>query len=138
MCDLVLASAALLHLVVLNLPKSNSKLPRTETKGDKFTIAPGHNPERKGMAKKIYVGNLSYSSTEPALEDLFGQYGQVVSAKIIVDRDTKRSKGFGFVEMEQDDAAEAAISALDGSELDGRRLRVNEAMERERRPRREY
>ena len=92
------------------------------------------------MAKKLYVGNLSYSSTEPVLEDLFGQYGQVVSAKIVIDRETKRSRGFGFVEMEEDDAAEAAISALDGYEFEGRRLRVNEAMERERerRPRREF
>jgi RNA recognition motif-containing protein len=95
-------------------------------------------PERKGMAKKLYVGNLSYSSTEPVLEDLFGQYGQVVSAKIVIDRETKRSRGFGFVEMEEDDAAEAAISALDGYEFEGRRLRVNEAMERERRSRREF
>ncbi len=90
------------------------------------------------MAKKLYVGNLSYSSTEPVLEDLFGQYGQVVSAKVVIDRETKRSRGFGFVEMEEDDAAEAAISALDGYEFEGRRLRVNEAMERERRPRREF
>lgn len=87
------------------------------------------------MSKKIYVGNLSYSSTEPELEDLFGQYGQVVSAKVIMDRETQRSRGFGFVEMEEDDAATAAISALDGCEFGGRRLRVNEAIERERRPR---
>jgi RNA recognition motif-containing protein len=95
------------------------------------------NPERNGMSKKIYVGNLSYSSTDPELEELFGQYGEVVSAKVIMDRETQRSRGFGFVEMADDDAATAAISALDGQDLGGRKLRVNEAIERERRPRRD-
>jgi RNA recognition motif-containing protein len=88
------------------------------------------------MAKKIYVGNLSYNTEEYQLTDLFGQYGTVNSAKIIFDRDTNRSKGFGFVELEEDDAAEAAISALNNQELDGRNLRVNEA--RERAPRRSF
>ncbi|ADK83117.1 MULTISPECIES: RNA recognition motif domain-containing protein [Sediminispirochaeta] len=87
------------------------------------------------MAKKIYVGNLNYSTREESLQDLFGQYGQVNSVNIITDRYTGQSKGFGFVEMEEMDAAEAAISALDGTSLDGRELRVNEAKERERRPR---
>lgn len=88
------------------------------------------------MAKKIYVGNLNYDTEEYQLSDLFGQYGTVMSAKIIFDRDTNRSKGFGFVEMEEEDAAEAAISALNNYELDGRNLRVNEA--RERKPRRDF
>ncbi len=90
------------------------------------------------MSKKIYVGNLSYNTGEDSLTDLFGQYGTVLSSKIIVDRETNRSKGFGFIEMEEDDAAEAAISALNNQEIDGRNLRVNEAIEREKRPRDNY
>ena len=82
------------------------------------------------MAKKIYVGNLNYSTTEDQLSQSFAQYGSVVSAKIITDRYTDRSKGFGFIEMEEDDAAEAAISALNGQQLDGRELRVSEANDR--------
>jgi len=87
------------------------------------------------MAKKIYVGNLSYSTTEDRLNDLFTQYGTVVSVNIIKDRYTDQSKGFGFVEMEEDDSAEAAISALNNSEFDGRELRVSEAHERKPRQR---
>ncbi len=90
------------------------------------------------MAKKIYVGNLSYNTEEDRLADHFAQFGTVLSARIIFDRDTNRSKGFGFVEMEDAEAAEAAISALNNQELDGRNLRVNEAIERERRPRNDY
>lgn len=82
------------------------------------------------MAKKIYVGNMNYATTEDQLFDLFGQYGTVNSVRIITDRETNRPKGFGFVEMEEDDSAEAAISALDGQEFDGRNLRVNVALER--------
>jgi RNA recognition motif-containing protein len=82
------------------------------------------------MAKKIYVGNMNYATTEDQLHDLFGQYGTVQSVKIITDRETNRPKGFGFVEMEEEDAAEAAISELDGKEFDGRNLRVNIALER--------
>lgn len=85
------------------------------------------------MAKKIYVGNMNYNTTEQELENLFGQYGTVASANIIIDRYTDRSKGFGFVEMEDEQAAAAAISALDNSEFGGRNLKVNEA--KERRPR---
>ena len=87
------------------------------------------------MAKKIYVGNLNYSTRDESLQELFAQYGEVLSASIITDRYSGQSKGFGFIEMENEDAAVAAISALDGSSLDGRELRVNEAKERERRPR---
>ena len=82
------------------------------------------------MSKKIYVGNLNYATTEDQLSQAFAQYGSVVSAKIITDRYTDRSKGFGFIEMEEDDAAEAAISALNGQQLDGRELRVSEANDR--------
>ena len=82
------------------------------------------------MSKRIYVGNLSYQTTENDLADLFGQLGEVSSANIITDRDTGRSKGFGFVEMGSDDA-DKAIAQLNGSELDGRTLTVNEARPRE-------
>jgi len=83
------------------------------------------------MGKKLYVGNLSYQVDSSELEQLFSQHGQVVSAQIINDRDTGRSKGFGFVEMANDDEAEAAIAALNGQEHGGRALTVNEARPRE-------
>jgi RNA recognition motif-containing protein len=78
----------------------------------------------------IYVGNLDFSSTEDTVRALFEQHGEVTSVKIITDRYTGRSRGFGFVEMAKDDEAKAAISALDGKELDGRPLKVNEARPR--------
>ncbi len=83
------------------------------------------------MAKKLYVGNLNYRSEESDLETLFAEYGEVTSLNILVDRVTGRSRGFGFVEMADDAAADAAIKALDGAEFDGRNLRVNEARPRE-------
>src|SRR5687768_1896473 len=83
------------------------------------------------MAKKLYVGNLSYDVDSSELEQLFGQHGQVQSAQIINDRDTGRSKGFGFVEMANDQEAEAAIAALNGQQHNGRALTVNEARPRE-------
>jgi RNA recognition motif-containing protein len=79
------------------------------------------------MGKKLYVGNLPYSATEDALAEKFGQCGTVESAKIITDRDTGRSKGFGFVEMSADDEAQAAITKFNDTEFDGRRMTVNEA-----------
>jgi RNA recognition motif-containing protein len=82
------------------------------------------------MSKKIYVGNMSYSTTESQLENWFGAYGTVLSTAIIVDKYTDQSKGFGFVEMEEESAATAAISALNGTEQDGRQLKVNEANDR--------
>lgn len=82
------------------------------------------------MSKKIYVGNLSWNTTESNLEDLFSEYGEITSIRIVTDRDTNRSKGFGFIEMANDNAAEAAISAINDLEVDGRNLRVNEAEER--------
>lgn len=78
----------------------------------------------------IYVGNLAYSSTEESLRRLFESYGKVVSVRIITDRMTGRSRGFGFVEMPDDAEAQAAIQALDGTVHDGRRLRVNPAKPR--------
>jgi RNA recognition motif-containing protein len=85
------------------------------------------------MAKKLYVGNLSYQVDSSELEQLFGAHGQVLSAQIINDRDTGRSKGFGFVEMANDQEAEAAIAALNGQQHNGRALTVNEARPREER-----
>ncbi len=75
----------------------------------------------------IYVGNLSYNMTEAELEELFAEFGTVTSARIISDRDTQRSKGFGFVEMSEQSEAEEAIKQLDGKDVGGRNLRVNEA-----------
>ncbi len=83
------------------------------------------------MGKKLYVGNLTYNVNETDLETLFSQFGTVQSAQIIVDRDTNRSKGFGFVEMDTEAQAQAAISGLHDREHDGRRLTVNEAKPRE-------
>ena len=81
------------------------------------------------MGKRIYVGNLSYNTTESALRTLFAEYGEIESINLITDRDTGRPKGFGFVEMATDQAAQAAISALNGREVGGRALTVNEARE---------
>ena len=83
------------------------------------------------MAKKMYVGNLSYSANEEELRRIFEEHGTVVSAQVIMDRETGRSKGFAFVEMSSDQEAQAAISALDGKEIGGRVLKVNEARPRE-------
>ena len=81
--------------------------------------------------KNIYVGNLPFSATETAVKDLFEEYGPVNSVNLITDRDTGRLRGFGFVEMEDEENAAAAIKALDGQEFDGRPLKVNEAKERQ-------
>jgi RNA recognition motif-containing protein len=88
------------------------------------------------MAKKLYVGGLSYNTTEPALRDSFAKAGNVVSAAIIMDPMSGRSKGFGFVEMSTDEEAQAAINMFNGQEMDGRTLTVNEARPREERPQR--
>ena len=82
------------------------------------------------MAKRIYVGGLSYGTTSEELRDYFEQIGPVVSADVITDRETGRSRGFGFVEMENDADADAAVEQLNGTELDGRTLTVSEARER--------
>ncbi|MDQ6965100.1 MAG: RNA-binding protein [Mariprofundales bacterium] len=86
----------------------------------------------------IYVGNLPYSVNEDDLRNLFSEFGEVSNAHVISDRDTGRSKGFGFVEMESSEDGQKAIEALDGSELQGRNVRVNEAKPREDRPRRRF
>jgi len=91
------------------------------------------------MAKKLYVGGLSYNTTDDGLKEAFAQVGAVSSAKVITDRMTGRSRGFGFVEMDSDDDAAKAIETWNGKELDGRRLSVNEARPlAERPPRREF
>ena len=83
--------------------------------------------------KKLYVGNLSYGATESSIRSLFESYGAVESVNLITDRDTGRSKGFGFVEMTNDAEAQRAIGALNGKEVDGRALTVNEARPKEER-----
>ena len=84
------------------------------------------------MAKKLYVGNLPFSTDETELRELFESHGSLVSVRVITDRETGRSRGFGFVEFEENNAAETARDALDGSQLGGRTLRVNEAHDRRR------
>ena len=109
--------------------------------GDKTEKADSHSvetnficlPRAEGetfMASKLYVGNLNFQTQEHELRDLFGQHGEVVSANVITDRETGRSRGFGFVEMATEEAARSAESALDGQEFDGRQLKVNEAKPR--------
>jgi RNA recognition motif-containing protein len=86
------------------------------------------------MARKIYVGNLPWSTTSQDLEAMFAPHGPVRSAEVISDRETGRSRGFGFVEMETDEGLQAAVAALNGHEINGRPLTVNEARERTPRP----
>jgi cold-inducible RNA-binding protein len=88
------------------------------------------------MASKLFVGSLAWSATDADLEDFFKQAGNVVSAKVIVDRETNRSKGFGFVEMSTDEEAKAAVAQLDGKELAGRPVAVSEARPQAPRPER--
>lgn len=82
------------------------------------------------MGKKLYVGNVPFTTTEAELRSLFEQYGGIESVNVITDRETGRPRGFAFIEMEDDSSAEKAMRALDGSDLGGRNLRVNEANER--------
>lgn len=86
----------------------------------------------------IYVGNLSYRMNDKELEEVFSKFGAVKSAKVIMDRETNKSKGFGFIEMETAEAGAKAIEALNGKESEGRTLRVNEAQPREEKPRRQF
>jgi RNA recognition motif-containing protein len=87
------------------------------------------------MATKLFIGSLAWTTTDDSLRDFFATVGTVVSANVIVDRDTNRSKGFGFVEMSSEEEAKAAVDQLNGKELDGRAIVVNEARPREERPR---
>lgn len=88
------------------------------------------------MTTKLYVGNLPYSVRDAELEDMFSPYGEVVSANVIVERDSNRSKGFGFVEMASEEAAQTAIGEMNEKEINGRAVKVNKAKPREERPRR--
>ncbi|WP_407396686.1 RNA-binding protein [Treponema sp.] len=92
------------------------------------------------MSKRIYIGNLSYTTTEDRLTELFSEYGEVISATIIKDRDTSQSKGFGFVELSDESDCDGAIAKIGGKEVDGRRVRVNYAEEKrdDRGPRRSF
>ena len=90
------------------------------------------------MATKLFVAGLAYSMTDDDLRNLFADYGTVSSAQIIMDRETNRSKGFGFVEMSTDDESKAAIAGLNGKDMNGRPLTVNEARPREDRPARPF
>jgi cold-inducible RNA-binding protein len=94
--------------------------------------------EKEYCLMNIYVGNLSYNVDDQALGDMFAQYGEVTSAKVIMDRDTRRSKGFGFVEMPDQTQAEAAIQQLNGQVFDGRNLKVNVSQPKEERSRRRF
>lgn len=87
------------------------------------------------MSSKLFVGSLSFNTTDDSLQQAFSQFGNVVSAKVIIDRDSNRSKGFGFVEFETDEEAQAAIKGIDGQEIDGRAVKVSVAKPREERPR---
>ena len=87
------------------------------------------------MAKKLFVGGLSWNTGDRELESCFARFGQISDVKVITDRDTGRSRGFGFVTFENEQDAEAAIETMDGAELDSRSIKVSEAKERERRPR---
>jgi RNA recognition motif-containing protein len=84
------------------------------------------------MSKKLFVGSLSWNTDDQGLREAFVPFGEVTEAKVITDRDTGRSRGFGFVTFSDDDAADKAISALDGTELDGRTIRVNVAQDKRR------
>jgi RNA recognition motif-containing protein len=84
------------------------------------------------MGKKLYVGNLSYNTTEESLKTYFSNYGTVASSKVIFDRETGNSKGFGFIEMGADEEAAAAIEGTNGKDFEGRQIRVNEAMDKPR------
>jgi RNA recognition motif-containing protein len=97
------------------------------------SLPSGGRGEERNLSKKLYVGNLSFSSTEGEIRAAFESHGGVDSVNVITDRETGRSRGFAFVEMEDASAAEAAVRALDGSDLGGRTLKVNEAKDRERR-----
>ncbi len=99
--------------------------------GSRFISAAGTGPREFVVGKKLYVGNLSWGVTDSQLQDMFTPYGSVVSAQVIMDRDTGRSKGFGFVEMGSDQEAQAAITGMHGQVIEGRPLTVNEARPKE-------
>lgn len=112
-------------MVVPGVPQTQFR--RENNRNIELLSSPGG---RIQMSKTLYVGNLSFRTEEEGLRAAFGNFGTVTDARIVMDRDTGRSRGFGFVEMEDDSAAESAIEQMNGSDLDGRPLRVNEAQPR--------
>ena len=102
---------------------------------DGFLVLNVHNEREDGM--NIYVGNLSYSVTDDDLKSIFGEFGEVTRASVIIDKDTRKSKGFGFVEMSDSSEARAAIESLNGTMQRGREIKVNEAQPKGERPQRE-
>jgi len=112
-------------------PVRTSPSPLGLARGDRFFCAAGTGPRGYAVGKKLYVGNLSWGVTDDQLRSLFAAFGTVASAQVIVDRDTGRSKGFGFVEMGSDQEAQAAIDGMHGQTVDGRPLTVNEARPKE-------
>eukprot|EP00189_Rhodosorus_marinus_P012801 CAMPEP_0184738282 /NCGR_PEP_ID=MMETSP0315-20130426/973_1 /TAXON_ID=101924 /ORGANISM="Rhodosorus marinus, Strain UTEX LB 2760" /LENGTH=138 /DNA_ID=CAMNT_0027205929 /DNA_START=142 /DNA_END=558 /DNA_ORIENTATION=+ len=107
--------------------------------GDVGRVAICRNRTETAMSmKKLFVGGISWATNDEMLREAFASYGSVLDAKVIYDRDTGRSRGFGFVTFEEDGDAEEAMVSMDGEEFDGRVIRVNEAKERNQQPRREY
>ena len=106
--------------------------PGPEPGAGRVTSKRGERGEECELSKKLYVGNLSFSTTEAELRTAFESHGSIESVNVIMDRETGRSRGFAFVEMEDASAADAAMRALDGSDLEGRSLKVNEAKDRQR------
>ena len=107
-----------------------SDIPSHLPRSTRLIRIPNGGGQDQQVSKKIYIGNLPFSSTEADLKDAFGRHGAVESVNIITDRETGRPRGFAFVEMEEASAADDAIRALDGSDLGGRNIKVNEARDR--------
>jgi cold-inducible RNA-binding protein len=119
------------RLTLIRSARDVRSFPRREPDEDlPPRISFGNIPRVGDLLMKIYVGNLSFNTTEAELNELFSQHGEVTEVSVITDRETGRSRGFGFVEMKDDNAARNAISALEGTDLGGRRLTVNEARPR--------
>lgn len=120
------------------------KLPEEGTHGESFILRSNWQENnlqgiQENMSKQnLFVGSLAYATTEDSLKDFFSQVGEVSSAKVIVDHESNRSKGFGFVEMVNDDDNQKAVDQLNGKELDGREITVSLARPREERPRRDF
>ena len=112
--------------------RTRSDVPRAQSRSQgrrRIPFEPGAGQDNE-LSSKLYVGNIAFSSTEADLRDLFGRHGTVESVAVVTDRQTGESRGFAFVEMEDGDAAKDAIRALDGTELGGRTIKVNEAKDR--------
>ncbi len=101
-------------------------------------VSTNNGRKEDSMSKKLFVGSLSWNTTDESLQQFFSQAGNVVSAKVITDRESGRSRGFGFVEMSTEEEAQKAVAELNDKELDGRTIKVNEAKPMEDRPRRDF